>query len=115
LRASKEQGQSNFVNPGLWLVGVGADFDLTPTLRISGNLNWLAFDDTATLEVARAQAPIDREIGLDASVALIWRPLAMQNIVARLSLAALEPGAGYRNLSRDDTSYAVLGNLVLTY
>lgn len=115
LRASKEQGQSNFVNPGLWLVGVGADFDLTPTLRVSGNLNWLAFDDTATLEVARAQAPIDREIGLDASIALIWRPLAMQNIVARLSLAALEPGSGYRALYRDDTSYAVLGNLVLTY
>ncbi|MFZ9994069.1 MAG: hypothetical protein ACO3OV_05125, partial [Steroidobacteraceae bacterium] len=54
LRSSKEQGQSNFVNPGLWLIGVGADFDLTPTLRVSGNLNWLAFDDTATLEVARA-------------------------------------------------------------
>ena len=27
LRSSKEEGQSNFVNPGLTLVGVGADFD----------------------------------------------------------------------------------------
>ncbi len=30
LRSSKEQGQSNYDNPGLRLVGVGADFDLTP-------------------------------------------------------------------------------------
>ena len=30
LRSSKEQGQSNFVNPGTMLLGVGADFDITP-------------------------------------------------------------------------------------
>jgi len=30
LRSSKEQGQSNFVNPGMKLVGVGADFDISP-------------------------------------------------------------------------------------
>jgi hypothetical protein len=28
LRSSKEQGQSNFTNPGMWLAGVGADFDV---------------------------------------------------------------------------------------
>lgn len=115
LRSSKDFGQSNFSNPGLKLIGVGADVDLTPTVRLTANLNWLQFVDTATLQVARAQGEIDNDIGLDASVAVIWRPLAMQNIVARLSVATLFPGAGYRDLYRDETAYAVLSNLVLTY
>jgi hypothetical protein len=115
LRSSKEFGQSNFANPGLKLLGVGADFDLTPTLRVSTNVNWLQFVDTATLRVARAQGDIDRDIGIDASIAVIWRPLAMQNIVGRLSVATLVPGEGYRDLFEDDMAYAVLGNLVLTY
>jgi hypothetical protein len=115
LRSSKEFGQSNFANPGLRLAGVGVDLDLTPTLRVSGNLNHLAFDDTAVLEAARAQGGIDRDIGLDASVAVVWRPLAIQNVVARLSASALLPGAGYRDLFGDGTAWAVLGNVVLTY
>ena len=115
LRSSKEFGQSNFTNPGLRLIGVGADLDLTPTLRVSGNLNHLAFDHTATLQVARAQSGIPHDIGFDASVALVWRPLAIQNVVARVSASALLPGDGYRALFGDRTSWAVLGNLVLTY
>jgi len=115
LRSSKEFGQSNFANPGLKLLGVGADFDLTPTLRVSTNVNWLQFVDTATLRVARAQGDIDKDIGLDASIAVIWRPMAIQNVVGRLSVAALVPGDGYRDLFEDDMAYAVLGNLVLTY
>src|SRR3546814_5941140 len=43
LRSSKEQGQSNFNNPGLILTGAGADFDLTPQLRVSANANHLWF------------------------------------------------------------------------
>jgi hypothetical protein len=39
----------------------------------------------------------------------------MQNIVARLSVAGLVPGAGFKDLYRDETAYAVLGNIVLTY
>ena len=115
LRSSKEFGQSNFVNPGLRLIGAGVDLDLTPTLRVSGNLNYLAFDNTATLEAARAQSGIGRGIGVDASIALTWRPLAIQNVVARLSYATLFPGAGYRALFPDRNAHAILGNLVLTY
>jgi len=115
LRPSKEFGQSNFVNPGLLLAGVGLDFDLSPTLRVSSNVNYLAFVDTAVLEVARQQAPIDRQLGIDASLALTWRPRAIQNIVGRLSIAALVPGSGYEDLFGDDFAYSVLGNVVLTY
>ncbi|MGH8443247.1 MAG: hypothetical protein ACRETF_10160 [Nevskiaceae bacterium] len=115
LRHSKEHGQSNFTNPGVQLAGVGADFDLTPQLRLSLNANQLWFDDTAVLEVARNQGSIDREIGLDLSAALIWRPFMQQNIVLRVSGAMLQPGDGFKDLFPDETPYSVLTNLILTY
>ncbi len=119
LRSSKEQGQSNFNNPGLVLAGVGADFDLTPEFRLSGNANHLWFDNTATLQALRNQPGIRREIGFDVSVAAIWRPKATQNIVMRLSAAALIPGAGFRDLfarvGREGQFFSILANVVLTY
>lgn len=116
LRSSKELGQSNFDGPGLRLLGVGADFDLTPESRVSVNLNQLWFDETASLEVARTQSPIRREIGQDLSVAWIWRPFMTQNAVIRLSAAGLNPGKGLADLyGDDDIYYSVLANLVFTF
>ncbi len=115
LRSSKEFGQSNFSNPGTVLLGVGADLDVSPTLRVSGNANELWFADSTTVEVARNQGSIDEHIGLDVSMALTWRPLAIQNIVLRLSAAALLPGKGYEQLFGDEVAYSVLANVVLTY
>ena len=115
LRSSKEQGQSNFTNPGIQLLGFGMDFDLLPEWRMSFNLNHLWFADTEVLEVSRNQGDIDRAIGWDASVSSIYRPFFTQNIVFRLSAAALFPGDGYQQMFGDDTQYSILANLVLTY
>ena len=115
LRSSKEHGQSNFTNPGITLIGVGADFDLTPQTRLSFNLNQMWFDETTTLEVARNQGRIRKNIGQDISAALIWRPLATQNIIFRLSAAVLNPSGGFEDLYGDSTPYSVLGNLILAY
>jgi hypothetical protein len=119
LRSSKEQGQSNFVNPGTMLLGIGADFDITPQLRISANINHLWFHRTEVLEALRMQGTIRRDIGFDVSAAAIWRPLATQNIVFRLSAAALQAGTGFRDLfensDRDRVYYSVLFNAIVTY
>ncbi len=119
LRSSKEQGQSNFNNPGLILAGVGADFDLTPQFRLSANANHLWFENTSTLEVLRNEGTIPKEIGFDLSAAAIWRPKANQNLVFRLSAATLVAGNGFKDLftarggGREFVS--VLANVVLTY
>lgn len=115
MRSSRELGQSNFDNPGIRLLGVGADFDLTPQSRVSVNLNQMWFDETATVEVARNQGPIDDDIGLDASVAWIWRPLMSQNIIVRLSASGLIPGDGFEQLFGDDEQYSVLANVIFAY
>jgi len=115
LRSSKDQGQSNFTNPGIQLLGFGMDFDLLPEWRMSFNLNHLWFADTGVLEVSRNQGDIDRAIGWDASVSSIYRPFFTQNIVFRLSAAALIPGDGYQQMFGDELQYSILANLVLTY
>src|SRR5262249_59937761 len=50
LRSSKLEGQSNFVNPGLYLANVGVDVDLTPRLRLIHNANLLWFDSVRPLK-----------------------------------------------------------------
>jgi hypothetical protein len=119
LRSSKEQGQSNFVNPGTILVGAGTDLDLTPTLRLTGNANHLWFHRTAVLEVLRQQGTVPNAIGFDLSAAAIWRPFMHQNIVVRGSAAVLIPGEGFRALfvaeNRRTHFTSVLLNLVLSY
>ncbi|MSP48688.1 MAG: hypothetical protein EXQ95_05105 [Alphaproteobacteria bacterium] len=119
LRTSKEQGQSNFNNPGLVLVGGGADVDLLPELRFSVNANRLWFANTKVLDALRMQEGIDRSIGWDLSAALTYRPFLTQNVVLRLSGAVLLPGRGFKELfdaaDGDKRYYSVLTNLVLTY
>ena len=39
LRSSKTQGQTNFVNPGLFLINLGVDAEITPKWRLINNAN----------------------------------------------------------------------------
>ncbi|MEO1729733.1 MAG: hypothetical protein AAFR64_03235 [Pseudomonadota bacterium] len=119
LRPSKEQGQSNFNNPGTMLVGAGFDFDLTPEFRLTGNANHLWFENTSSLETLRVEGSIPKEIGYDLSASAIWRPKANQNIVLRLSAATLIAGDGFQdlfdNLGNQNEFYSILANVTLTY
>jgi hypothetical protein len=118
LRSSKDQGQSNFVNPGLMLAGFGADADLTPQLRVLGNISKLNFVNTSSLGVLRNQAPPSKDLGVDVSIGAQYRPFMSQNIVLNTSAAALIPGKGLKQLYDEDkrgVQYSVLVNLLLTY
>jgi len=119
LRSSKEEGQSNFNNPGTIFLGAGADFDLSPQFRISTNLNHLWFENTSSLQALRMEGSIPKDIGWDLSVATIWRPKATQNIVGRLSAAVLLPGKGFKDLfenkQREDAYVSILANLILSF
>lgn len=119
LRSSKEEGQSNFNNPGTVFVGVGADLDLTPEFRVSANANHLRFENTSSLQALRVEGSIPKDIGFDLSVATIWRPKATQNIVGRLSGAVLLPGKGFKDLfdnkQKNDAYVSILANVILSF
>lgn len=98
LRSSKIQGQSNFVNPGLWLVNGGIDLDITPKLRSINNLNFLWFEKTNVLEQFLFQDKLDREIGFDLSSGLEYRPLLNNNIIIVCGVSAFIPANGFRQI-----------------
>jgi hypothetical protein len=98
LRSSRIQGQSNFVNPGLFLVNAGVDFDVTPRLRVVNNVNFLWFDDTSSLQALTLLPHIDRSIGLDVSSGFEYRPLLNNNVIINCGLAGLAPGSGYKQV-----------------
>ncbi|HYB57533.1 MAG TPA: hypothetical protein VEK12_15310 [Alphaproteobacteria bacterium] len=119
LRTSEDEGQSNFINPGLLLFGVGSDADILPELKLSTNANYLRFENTSVLEVLRQQGDIQERIGFDLSAALTYRPFFTQNVVLRLSGGILIPQQGFKDLyvtqDKQRYLYSVLADIVLTY
>jgi len=123
LRSSKIQGQSNFVNPGLWIINAGVDFDITPRLRMINNANFMWFDKTAVLEQFTFQGELDREIGVDLSTGFEYRPLLTNNVIMLFGASTLIPTNGFKQLyngfgtdgSKADVLFAAFAEIVLTY
>jgi len=117
LRSSKDEGQPNFVNPGLRLLSGGVDLDLTPKLRLEATANYLRFDHTEVLELLLFQSPIHTHIGWDLSLGARYRPLLSNNIVLLAGVAALLPGAGFKDIYGPDRGPLVgtFADLVLSF
>jgi len=123
LRSSKLEGQSNFINSGLILAGFGTDTDILPELRMSTNVNYLRAAYTQPLEFLRHQANISNNLGYDLSVAFTYRPLDTQNIIFRVSGAALIPANGLKAIYQTNPGlfsgpsflYAAMVNVIVTY
>jgi hypothetical protein len=98
MRSNKDEGQANFVNPGIYIVNAGADFDVTPKLRAFLNLNYLRFDRTEPLELILFEHNIRHDIGLDYGGGIRYRPPLSENIVLTFGAAGLSPGAGFRDV-----------------
>jgi hypothetical protein len=98
LRSNKDEGQANFVNPGIFLANIGAEFDLTPKLRGFANVNYLRFERTETLEQILFQSPIHHSIGVDSSFGVRYRPPLTENISIAAGAAALVPDQGLRDI-----------------
>jgi hypothetical protein len=108
LRSSRIQGQSNFVNPGLWLLNTGLDVDVTPRFRVINNVNFLWFDKTAVLETFLFQNKIDRDIGVDLSTGFEWRPRLNNQAIILGGIGGLIPSAGFRELyNKKDASVPI--------
>jgi len=98
LRSNKEEGQANFVNPGIYIFNVGADFDVTPKLRAFVNANYLRFDRTEPMQILLFQRGIRHSIGTDSGIGVQYRPPLTENIVITAGVSNLVPGTGFRQI-----------------
>ena len=104
LRSSKTEGQANFVNPGVLLLGVGTEMDLTPKLRSFLNANYIRFMETDPLKTALLTDRVDNELGYDLSLGFQYRPLLTDNIIISTGFGTLLPGRGYRDIYKTSSS-----------
>lgn len=116
LRSSKEEGQPNFVNPGIHLVNAGVDIELTPKLKGILNVNYLEFDETEVLEFLLFQSPIRREIGWDLGVGIRYRPFLNNNVILLSGLSGFFPGDGFKDIYESGNMlYSAFTNMTLTF
>jgi hypothetical protein len=111
MRTSKTEGQANFVNPGLFMVNAGANFDVTPKLKSFLNVNYLRFERTAPIELLLFESPIHNTIGLDTSLGFQYRPPLSENISITGGAAALFPGQGFRDIFSGTTQFSVFAKV----
>lgn len=115
LRSSKEEGQANFVNPGIFLANAGADFDITPKLKGFANFNYLRFERTEPLEYILFESPIRHSIGEDFGIGVTYRPPLTENIVLTGGASALQPGDGFKDIYTSRTLFSLFGSAKFTF
>jgi len=115
MRASKDEGQANFVNPGIFLVNAGADFDVTPKLKGFVNANFLRFQRTEPLEFVLFQEPIRHTIGVDYGAGVTYRPPLSENIALTGGAAILTPGNGFRDIYGGKTLFSLFGSVKFVF
>jgi carboxypeptidase family protein len=115
LRSSKEEAQSNFVNPGIFIANSGIDFDITPKLRGFANFNYLRFMRTEPMEFLLFQSPIRHSIGEDFGIGAEYRPPLSENIVLTGGASALQPGQGFKDIFTSRTIFSLFGIVKFTF
>lgn len=116
LRSSKDEGQPNYVNPGVRLVTAGLDVDVTPRLKAIFTANAITLDTTKPIEALLFQGNIHKHLGEDISLGARYRPYLNNNVVIVGGIAAFKPGQGFEDIyERSKTLYHVFTNVILTF
>ncbi len=104
MRSSKAEGQANFVNPGVFIAGLGVEMDITPKLRAFLNANYIRLVETAPIKTALLTDKADHELGWDLSLGVQYRPALTDNIIISAGFGVLIPGAGYKDIYQTSSS-----------
>ena len=111
LRAGPFQGQSNFINPGIFLINAGFDAKITPKLRGTINTNYARFMYTEVLQALLFQSSIRHGIGVDTGFGLQYRPALNDNIVVNGGFGVLVPQSGFENIYNGRVLYSGFVNV----
>lgn len=116
LRSSKDEGQPNYVNPGIQIASAGLDVDLTPRAKLIFTGNYIMLDTTRPIEALLFQDNIHRQLGTDISAGVRYRPFLNQNFVIVGGTAGFLPGQGFKDIYESGrTLYHVFTDVILTF
>ena len=116
LSASKLEGQANFVNPGIYIVGAAGDVEITPTWRAQLGTSFLAFQRTEVLETFLEAERISKVIGQEVFFGTQYRPFLTNNVVFNFGAATLFPGSGLEKVYQSGQEfYSVFLEMLFTW
>ncbi|HEX2061831.1 MAG TPA: hypothetical protein VHK90_13915, partial [Thermoanaerobaculia bacterium] len=116
LRSSKDEGQPNYVNPGVQLATIGLDVEVTPRLKAIFTGNYIRLDAVEPIEEVLFQGDISNELGTDLSAGVRYRPFLSNNVILVGGVAMLIPGAGFEDIyETDDPLYHAFMNVILQF
>jgi hypothetical protein len=115
LRSNKDEGQANFVNPGIALVSGGLDVELTPRLRAFANLSFLRFVHTEPIETLLFQEDVGANVGIDYGAGFQYRPALSDNLVIVGGIAAMKLGQGLKDIYVRDHLFSTFINARLVF
>jgi hypothetical protein len=111
LRSSKSEGQSNFVNPGVFIYNAATDVKITPKWKGVFNLNLIRFDHPESLQLVEFQSPIHAGVGADSGLGIIYRPALSENLTLSGVFNAFIPFRGFKDIYTGSTLYSVAVNV----
>jgi hypothetical protein len=115
LRTNKDEGQPNFVNPGVFILNGAADFELTPKLRAFVTTSYLRFMKTESLETLLFQEKVRPNIGWEYGGGGTYRPPLSDNIVLIGGVQAMKLGQGLKDIYNRDHLFAIFFNARLQF
>jgi hypothetical protein len=115
LRTNKDEGQPNFINPGVFILNGAADFELTPKLRAFVTTSYLRFMKTEALETLLFQEKVRPNIGWEYGGGGTYRPPLSDNIVLIGGVQAMKLGQGLKDSYNRDHLFAIFFNARLQF
>ena len=115
LRTNKDEGQPNFVNPGVFILNGAADFELTPKLRGFVTTSYIRFLKTAQMEALLFQEKVRPGAGIDLGGGVSYRPPLSDNIVIIGGIQSMKLGQGLKDIYERSYLFSVFVNARLQF
>ena len=115
LRTNKDEGQPNFVNPGIFLINGAVDVELTPKLRAFATTSYLRFMRTEQMEALLFQERVAPNIGFEYGGGASYRPPLSDNIIIIGGVQAMKLGQGLKDIYERSHLVAVFLNARLQF
>jgi carboxypeptidase family protein len=115
LRTNKDEGQPNFVNPGVFLLNGAADFDLTPKLRAFVTTSYIRFLKTAQMEALLFQEKVRPNVGVEYGGGATYRPPLSDNIVIVGGIQVMTLGQGLKDIYERSHLFSIFVNARLQF
>ena len=115
LRTNKDEGQPNFVNPGVFLLNGAADVELTPKLRGFFTTSFIRFLETESMEALLFQEKVRPNIGFEYGGGATYRPPLSDNIIIIGGFQAMKLGQGLKDVYERNHLLSVFLNARLQF